>query len=855
MMHSQIATSAAHIARALPRDDEQRTGLLRSGLRHSSLAESSGDRSLDHDGYAIELALRLHEITGENSLSQVTSALARVREAESATAQGLAGDVEFARASAALSDRDTPRALSHLFTAVDHYDRAMTLPRDDRSADIGYHLAKRGRCHALLYEVGGDAIGRRDTTQLDCALIDWLDPRTQPHRPDHEPARLLLARARLAAARSDTVAAEADIATAAHLLAEQDQLRIEQRLQGQALGVAIESALDAGNLEAAIEAALSVVKLPLDAPAPAGSMAKAARWLHGRLPIDEWERIAEPILNRIEVDAAHPALTGSARSHVTGHAASLARLLSLNAEATSLLRAVELSRTHINSAHTISAAALDGASRSAFEYGQAHIGTREAPSEDDLGIWIDALLWGASALRTEQTIRTTVDSRFDIEACAMRIAGAASILLDATGDISYADTAADSLEIAANLGPSMRIDAARARLDIAREALASNATKPPASPMARQQTPVADSAQHNRKRSHTAWRTLADADRLAGEAARELRQQAARQFCELASADDLILGGKARGGRRGVSSVSDPYGIAQQLVVLKRVDLDTARREFEAITGLSAWIASADKPRGWTVPDPVGVVEVNAEDAVLVMRRLPGHTLAHHVMEHLDDRAPNPQRMFDIAVDALGDFHSALWHTSGHPEDMSASFRRAARQITAHDDAERATHEIRSLLEGTPQVTKKDAHAGNWIWSTASGGLIVIDVEGSTTRPVLIELATLIDDLPLIGLTSEGWEERLDIAHRYISLLPPQARPAARETRQRLEAGALTVAVIGLARLRRRTWGTSSRGIRFARYQHTHYKRLCAYLAANASSARVRSAAAAFAGRAKETLS
>lgn len=318
VMHSQIATSSAHLARAMARDDEERESLLRNGLAHSLLAGTNGDRSIDHDGYAIEIGLRLHELTGEDSLSQVSAALARVRDAASSTLQGLAGDVEQARAAAALCDREITRMVPHLFAAVDHYDRAISLPHDTRSADIGYHIAKRGRCYALLYEHGADTAGRRDTAQLDRALNDWLDVRSQPHRHDHEAARLLLARARLASAREDTATAHSSVAAAARLLAGQDRPRTAQQLDGQTVGVAIEAALDRADIEAAMKALVSAAALPPETPAPAGSMVKAATWLSRRLPWTDWERVAEPLLDRIEIDGTHPALTDSARSHAGG---------------------------------------------------------------------------------------------------------------------------------------------------------------------------------------------------------------------------------------------------------------------------------------------------------------------------------------------------------------------------------------------------------------------------------------------------------------------------------------------------------------------------------------------------------
>lgn len=849
MMHSQIATASAHLARSTPRDDPAREGLLRSGLIHSLAAEESGDCTPDHDGYAIELALRLHELTGEDALTQVSHALSRTADAPSASLQGMVGDVDFARAAVALAARDTAAASEHLVSALYHYNRAISLPNHGKGADIGYHIAKRGRVHAALYEHGADASGRRDTIQLDRALSDWLDPRAEPHRLNHETARLLLARARLASARSDTAAARTDVERATALTTGLS-VRPEplQQLEAQSLGVAIENALDNADLDMVVDLLRSASALPPDAPVPAGSMAKAAIWLSGRLAEKEWKEAAEPVLDRIEIDIEHPALSASARGHVCGHAANLSRALYLTAtpELSGSLRALELSRLHVATAQTPSASALDGASRAAAEYASQRALSAEAPSEDDLGVWVDALLWGAAALRTEQVVQTLAAPRFDIAGCAQRVAESAIRLLNSTGDRLFAVSAVDALEIAGTLTADQRIT--NARSDLA-GALATAQRSSQHPEQARADIARPEPSPSVPERLLLAWHALHDADAQVGEVATQRRHEAARRFCELANAGDPSLGGQQRGGRRGVTILNDPYSIARQLVILKRVDRTTAQREFDAITKVAAWLSHAPETPGWTVPEPLGVIDVEGDDSVLVMRRLPGHTLAHHAMEYLDRRAPSPHHMFRCAALALANFHTAMWQEEPRSrEDASETYRRAARQLTRRADADRSTSELAPVLDSGALLAKKDAHAGNWLWSAAAGGLVVIDIEGASARPALLELATLLDDLPLFDLDDEGWKKRLDIAKEYVERLPEHVRMGETELRHRTEAGALNVAVRGLARLNRRGWGSSSRGIRFAQYQQEHYRELIPHLARSADSESVRRAAAAMSG-------
>lgn len=842
-MHSQIATACAHLARQKAREDPDREVLLRTGLTNSLAAERHGDRSPDHDGYAIELALRLHELTNEPSLASVQGALERTRNAATATLQGLHGDVRFACAMVTRDHAGMSRAIPDLLAALDHYDRAIALPRDHRSADVGYHLSKRGRCHALLYEQAGDQAGRRDTISLDRALSDWLDPRAAPHRQNHETARLLLARARLAAARSDTAAAKGDISAAAQLLAGQNSPDHSDRLGSQALGAALDHALDCGAREDAIEVLTDAAALPMDAPAPAGSMTRAAMWLFGRMDRPEWEELALTVLDRVESEAAHPALTLAARGHVAGHAATLSRALYLGATAEPLtvLRALELSRVHLDSATDLSAAALDGASRAAFMYASM-TAAAEAPSEDDLGHWMDAVMWGLSALQTQQRVRTTAATRFDIAACAVRVSAAAAQLDHYIGERSFTDTAYGALAIAEALAPDPRLIRARAKLDTSSSATVTGPTRRratrPAGPATRGQPTTRSTL-----RLHTAWRTLADSEQLAGQAAAELRQRAAAQFCDLVAQNQIDLGGKQRGGGRGVTIAHDPHGLARRLIVLKRVAPETANREFDALTHLSTWLDDK-KATLWSVPEPLGVVAVD-DDAILVMRRLPGHTIAHHALEHLDGRGDlDPLRLLNVAAVALGEFHTAMLEGPRvPPEDVTHTFRDAASSLTNMKVGDGAARLLATLLTSDSQLAKKDSHAGNWIWSTASGGLIMLDFEGSTTRPAMLELATLLDDLPLIGLESSGWDTRLELAHHYLASLPTAYRPAAGELRPRLEAYALHVAVTGLARLKRRGWGTSSRGTRHARFQHDHYRGLAISLARAAENEEVRRAA------------
>lgn len=844
MMHSQIATACAHLARALPRDAPRRAELLRTGAHHSREASQHGDRSPDHDGYAIELALRLHELSPGDQLAQVIDAIERTHRTATRTLQGLNGDVCFARTMDARDQPDAALTMTHLRKAIEHYDRALGLPEDKNGPDVGYLLAKRGRSHALMHEHAVNAVGGRDTYQLDRALSDWLDPRSEPHRRGHEAARMLLARARLASAGDDTQRAASDIAQAASLLAHDPAPGAEGRLERQTLEIALERALDAGDPDDALGALAASASLPVDAPVPAGSMTKAALWLQRHLPGPDWEEVARPVLDRVEADAMHPALTHAARGHIAGHAATLARVVarSPGGGPADALRAMELSRAHIQASPTRSAAAFDGASQAADAYASLSQDTTEAPSVEGLGIRVDALSWGLSALRTEQTVRTTVQTRFDIGGCAVRVAEAASKILGLTGDESYIEMGMDALDIAEALTADRAIGQnPDPRIASARRSLSEVLAEGPESPSGGLSIPSRPALE--------AWHRLSQADRAEGETAEKLRRQAAGLFCEIADTDDHNLGGKVRQGRRGVTIVDEPSGLARQLVVLKRLDKAGANREFSTISRIAAWRAARRPTPPWQVPEVLGVVDMG-EDATLVLRRLPGHTLAHHVLEHLDGRGTNPVHMFEKAVCALGDFHASMVdHEPSRADNVTATLFTAAERLTNAEVGHFATGVFGSLIDSAPPLAKKDAHAGNWIWSAAAGGLIMLDIEGATsTRPAMLELAILLDDLPLIELNDAGWETRLRLTDAFAARLPLTHRPPRAQMRQLFEAGMLFTAVTGQARLHRRSWGSSSQGIRYARHQQRHYGDIISHLSNNATTRDLRQGASAILG-------
>lgn len=851
MMHTQIATASAHLARRRDREDPARRPLLEVGLDHALRAEAVGAVDADHDGYALELALRLHELDDAGALDRVGGAQARLMTVATPTAAALTGDVLFAKAAIELAEGAVDRAAPLLAAAIERYEHGLDPadpadPTDPTDPDIGYRLAKRGRAHMLLYRYAVDRAGRRDTFHLDHALADWLDDRTSPHRQDWEVARLLLARARLFSARSDLSSARKDTQHARRLLAEAERPHDLMRLTASELEADLDTAMNHGDPDRVLTLLQTVTDIVLYAPVPSGHAAKAVRWLQSRMPDSFWKTTGERALDRVEMDVAHPALSVSARGQVATHAAVIARALYLHdgADAADTLRALELSRQQVRLATTLSAVALDGASAAASRYIYSHLGASEAADVDEVGGLEEVVTWGISGLRTARNVQHSLPARFDIAETVHRITAAARTLTAWTGDDTWLDTAGDALGLAAELAPGLPLDKARAAL---RAPVAAprrrRVTLPGGPPTSGAAVPdAAGIALAAPGRAHSLWRALADVDAAPIHQRAPLRQRAAEAFVARSFDDRSLLGGKQRPGRRGVMTLADPYGLSQQLVVIKRVSHPAAQHEFDALQALTDATGRREPERRWFVPTPLGVVPIDADDAAIVMRRLPGNTLAHHVLQHLDGDEADPRHMFDVAADALGDFHRLL----SRPDlagDRVGDALRVALPLDLAPDVRRWAVQVADRVESTPWVRKKDAHGGNWLWSRTAGGLVMLDVEGTTTRPALLELVTLLDDVQVLALDDAGWAARRELAVRYLHAAGIDLA-AVGDLDAVIEADLLWVATTGLRRLHRHSIEASARGLRFAGRQRSHYQAVLQFLAGRAQSDAVQALAA-----------
>jgi hypothetical protein len=228
--------------------------------------------------------------------------------------------------------------------------------------------------------------------------------------------------------------------------------------------------------------------------------------------------------------------------------------------------------------------------------------------------------------------------------------------------------------------------------------------------------------------------------------------------------------------------------------------------------------------------------------------------------------AKRAQDRFREALSYLAAFHAwrsmsdpkvARGCSKAHKKSFNIQLSRICRrlQLTQAHSTLLADAFAPFLTEGSLMLAKKDPHSGNWLW-TAKNELVMIDIESTAVLPLLQEVAVLIDDLPLVDVTEQGWEYRYFLCHEYLESLGrfgfTGVEREDREDRvdERYQAAVILHVMRGMNRLRGTDSGVSSFSIESRMMQREHYTRLLDYLASNAAQREVRKLAGALAIRA-----
>lgn len=309
------------------------------------------------------------------------------------------------------------------------------------------------------------------------------------------------------------------------------------------------------------------------------------------------------------------------------------------------------------------------------------------------------------------------------------------------------------------------------------------------------------------------------------------------------------------GGRRGdwdfVYVVEDPHRLLSESFVFKQTSREKVTRDLETVAGLRRFLRDHDAPLHFALPKPMHIssaVNPAGEGAVIyMMRKAHGRELGQLVIDWRKGRSPNPQHHFREALHFLAYFHAWGYRGSAQKtatrESLADLFRKwlpaaAAKALAAE------------LQEGFPLLLKKDAHPENWLLSNA-GEIVMLDFESSSSSPVGLDIAQLLDDYPLLSNDADGWKIRLELLSEYSNLLAKfdiEWKPCNSELSLWYRALVLTRCAFGLRRLRglaRRPSGSfSSSALRAGEWRAAHYRELLRFLGNSTASAGIRSCAA-----------
>ncbi len=339
-----------------------------------------------------------------------------------------------------------------------------------------------------------------------------------------------------------------------------------------------------------------------------------------------------------------------------------------------------------------------------------------------------------------------------------------------------------------------------------------------------------------------------------------LLQRAAALSVQTTEFSASVLGGQQRSGQRGVRVLNDPHRLIEQTIVLKRLASRDAHREYDATSLFRQWLVQNAAPSNWLLPEPLSVVDLEDGDSVYVMRRSLGRMLGASVIEWRRGNGENTQDRFREALSYLAAFHAwrsmsdtkaARTCSKARGKSFGSQLSKICRrlQLAQAHSALLADAFTPFLVEGSPMVAKKDPHSGNWLWTTKNE-LVMIDIESTAVLPLLQEVAVLIDDLPLVDVTRQGWEYRSVLCQEYLESLGRFGFTGVEREGQvndRYEASVILHVMRGINRLGGTDGGVSSFSIKSRMMQREHYRRLLDYLASNAKQRGVRTLAGALA--------
>lgn len=216
------------------------------------------------------------------------------------------------------------------------------------------------------------------------------------------------------------------------------------------------------------------------------------------------------------------------------------------------------------------------------------------------------------------------------------------------------------------------------------------------------------------------------------------------------------------GGRSGVTTVGDYYGLVAQTFVFKEVQAVAVEREYPRAASLRASITAAGRMTDYLVCDYLDSVPLENDMVRSVRRFVLGHSVSIAVFASDHD-----ERVSLLARTAayLGFMNSVETATSnGVRKELKA--KEVGRWIRALGVKEPTAHfeEWWILVSNVGMTRRRDAHLDNWV-VTADGRLLALDLEAIGCRPVGYELAQITDDHAV--LEPSDWAARRAVFESY----------------------------------------------------------------------------------------
>ena len=216
------------------------------------------------------------------------------------------------------------------------------------------------------------------------------------------------------------------------------------------------------------------------------------------------------------------------------------------------------------------------------------------------------------------------------------------------------------------------------------------------------------------------------------------------------------------GGRSGVTTVGDYYGLVAQTFVFKEVQAVAVEREQPRAAALRASISAAGRTGDYVVCEYLDSEPLGNDMVRSIRRFVPGHAVS--IAAYASDR---DERVALLARTAayLGFMNSVETATSnGVRKELKA--KEVGRWIRAVGVSEPTAHfeDWWNLVSKVGMTRRRDAHLDNWV-VTADGRLLALDLEATGCRPVGYELAQITDDHAVVE--PNDWAARRAVFQSY----------------------------------------------------------------------------------------